>query len=134
MNISKRQHPSFLAAMLGALLLAALGTTSTMVEAHDTAALKAMELQAAVDEAHKKYKDLQDGKNADYIPILATVPSEVFGVVIVTKDGEVYEAGDTDYVFAIESTSKPFNLAMIMQESGPGSDGENWGRAYRHAL
>ena len=119
MNFEKIQQPSFLAAMLGALALVVLSTTSTMVEARDTAALKAMELQAAVDEAHKKYKDLQDGKNADYIPILATVPSELFGVVIVTKDGKVYEAGDTDYVFAIESTSKPFNLAMVMQESGP---------------
>ena len=65
------------------------------------------------------FKDVTEGANADYIPILATVPSELFGVVIVTKDGQVFSAGDTDYVFAIESTSKPFNLAMVMQESGP---------------
>src|SRR5210317_1528945 len=90
-----------------------------MVQARDTAAIKAMELQQAVDEAHKMFKDVKEGKNADYIPILATVPSELFGVVIVTKDGKVFEAGDTEYVFAIESTSKPFNLAMVMQESGP---------------
>jgi glutaminase len=72
-----------------------------------------------VDEAHAKFKDLKDGKNADYIPILATVPSELFGVVIVTKDGKIYQTGDTDYVFAIESTSKPFNAAMVMREQGP---------------
>ena len=114
-----RKHPSYLASILGALALFTLSTTSVMVEARDTAALKALELQQAVDEAHKMFKDLKEGKNADYIPILATVDSELFGVVIVTKDGKVFEAGDTEYVFAIESTSKPFNLAMVMQESGP---------------
>ena len=114
-----RKHPSYLASILGALALFTLSTTSVLVEARDTAALKALELQQAVDEAHKLFKDLKEGKNADYIPILATVDSELFGVVIVTKDGKVFEAGDTEYVFAIESTSKPFNLAMVMQESGP---------------
>lgn len=110
------KYRSYIASILGAVALLTMGS---MVHARDTAALKAMELQQAVDEAHKKYKDLKEGKNADYIPILATVPSELFGVVIVTKDGKVFEAGDTEYVFAIESTSKPFNLAMVMQESGP---------------
>jgi len=119
MMITAKKHPSYFASVLGALVLFTLSTMSVMVQARDTAALKAIELQAAVDEAHKKYKGLKDGKNADYIPILATVPSELFGIVIVTKDGQVYSAGDTDYVFAIESTSKPFNLAMVMQESGP---------------
>lgn len=87
--------------------------------ARDTALPSPTELQQAVNEAYNKYKGLQEGENADYIPILATVPSELFGVVIITKDGAVYEAGDTDFVFAIESTSKPFNLAMVMQEFGP---------------
>lgn len=114
-----RKHPSYMASMLGALALLTLSTLSFTVQARDTAALKALELQAAVDEAHDMFKDVTEGANADYIPILATVPSELFGVVIVTKDGQVYAAGDTDYVFAIESTSKPFNLAMVMQESGP---------------
>lgn len=86
---------------------------------HNSSLPSAAELQKAVDEAYNKYKDLKEGKNADYIPILATVPSELFSVVIVTKDGTVYEAGDADFIFAIESTSKPFNLAMVMQEFGP---------------
>lgn len=119
MSSTARKQPPYMASILGALAIVTLSTMSGMVQARDTAALKAMELQQAVEEAHAKFKDLKEGKNADYIPILATVPSELFGVVIVTKDGKVYEAGDTDYVFAIESTSKPFNLAMVMQESGP---------------
>lgn len=79
---------------------------------------EAPDLQALVDTAHSKFKDVKDGKNADYIPILATVPSELFGVVIVTKEGKIYSAGDVDYQFAIESVSKPFTAALVMQEQG----------------
>lgn len=119
MMTKAKHHSSYLSTMLCAAALLVLSSMSLMVEARDTAMLKATDLQQAVDEAHNKFKDLKDGKNADYIPILATVPSELFGVVIVTKEGKVYAAGDTDYVFAVESTAKPFNLAMVMQESGP---------------
>jgi glutaminase len=108
-------------AMLACLwaVMAVLLAGTAAVDARDTSLPTAVTLQRVVDEAHAKFKDLKDGKNADYIPILATVPSELFGVVIVTSDGKIYEKGDTDYVFAIESTSKPFNAAMVMREQGP---------------
>jgi glutaminase len=75
--------------------------------------------QRVVDEAHAKFKDVKEGANADYIPILATVPSEMFGVVIVTRDGEIYAAGEMDYEFSIQSVSKPFTASLIMAEQGP---------------
>jgi glutaminase len=78
----------------------------------------AANLQRLVDEAHAKFKDVKDGKNADYIPYLAKVPSDLFGVAVVTADGKIYTAGDTDYGFAIESVAKPFTMALVMQESG----------------
>ena len=77
------------------------------------------DFQRVVDAAYAKYKDLKDGKNADYIPILTETPSDLFGVVIVTKDGKVYSAGDVDYVFSIQSVSKPFTAALVMTEQGP---------------
>jgi glutaminase len=77
------------------------------------------DFQRVVDAAHAKYKDLKDGKNADYIPILTETPSDLFGVVIVTKDGKVYSAGDVDYVFSIQSVSKPFTAALVMSEQSP---------------
>lgn len=61
---------------------------------------------------------MKEGANADYIPILATIPSELFGVVIATKDGKVYSAGDVDYEFSIQSVSKPFTAALVMTEQG----------------
>jgi glutaminase len=76
------------------------------------------QLQQLVNEAHAEFKDVKDGKNADYIPILATVPSELFGVVIALRDGTTFTAGDADYAFAIESVSKPFTAALVMQQYG----------------
>jgi len=77
------------------------------------------DFQRLVDAAYAKYKDLKDGKNADYIPILTETPSDLFGVVIVTKDGKVYAAGDVDYVFSIQSVSKPFTAALVMTQQSP---------------
>lgn len=77
------------------------------------------DLQRVVDEAYNKYKDLKDGANADYIPILATVPSDLFGVVIATRDGKIFSAGDIDYKYSIQSVSKPFTAALVMQQQGP---------------
>ncbi len=76
------------------------------------------DLQPVVKAAYEKFKDDQSGKNADYIPELAKVPSELFGVVIVTAKGSVYTAGDVDYAFSIQSVSKPFTAALVMQQQG----------------
>ena len=76
------------------------------------------EMQKAVDAAYAKYKGLQEGKNADYIPILTKTPSDLFGVVIVTRDGKTYSAGDVDYKFSIQSVSKPFTAALVMSQQG----------------
>jgi glutaminase len=75
-------------------------------------------LNRVVQEAHARFKDVKEGANADYIPELAKVPSELFGVAIVTARGDVYTAGDVDYAFSIQSVSKPFTAALVMQQHG----------------
>lgn len=75
--------------------------------------------QAVVDAAYAQFKDVDEGANADYIPILATVPSDMFGVVIVTRDGKVFSAGEMDYEFSIQSVSKPFTASLVMAQQGP---------------
>ena len=77
------------------------------------------DFQRVVDEAYAKYKGLNEGSNADYIPILTETPSDLFGVVIVTRKGTVYSAGDVDYKFSIQSVSKPFTAALVMTQQGP---------------
>jgi glutaminase len=77
------------------------------------------EIQSAVNAAYAKYKGLQEGKNADYIPALAKVDPNLFGIVVVTVDGKTYTAGDTKSEVSIQSISKVFTLANVIQESGP---------------
>jgi glutaminase len=76
------------------------------------------ELERLVAEAHAKFAGVSEGKNADYIPALAEVPSQLFGVAIVTVAGDVITAGDTDYAFSIQSVSKPFTMAHVMNVEG----------------
>jgi glutaminase len=78
----------------------------------------AAELEAAVQAAYDQFKDVKDGANANYIPELDKVPSDLFGVAIVTAKGEVYAAGDVDYAFSIQSVSKPFTAALVIQQQG----------------
>jgi glutaminase len=75
--------------------------------------------QRAVDKAVTDFKQLSEGKNANYIPALAKVDPGLFGVALVTVDGRVYEAGDSRLEFAIESAAKPFVLARTMTSVGP---------------
>lgn len=74
--------------------------------------------QKLVDQAYEKFKNVQDGANANYIPILDEVPSELFGIVITTADGSTYAAGDADYKFSIQSVAKPFTMALVMEQQG----------------
>ncbi len=102
-----------MATLVATLALATVAFTS--VNAADPTP---KEMQRSVDAAYAKYKGLQEGKNADYIPILTETPSELFGVVIATKDGRIYTAGDVDYKFSIQSVSKPFTAALVMKQQG----------------
>ncbi len=77
------------------------------------------EIQGALDAAYAKYKDLQEGKNADYIPALAKVDPKIYGIALVTTDGKVYAAGDVKSEVSIQSISKVFTMAKVMEESGP---------------
>lgn len=75
-------------------------------------------IQSELEKSYAKTKTTQGGKNADYIPFLASVPADLFGIAIVTASGETYKIGDTEYEFAIESISKIFTLALVMDQSG----------------
>ena len=76
------------------------------------------DVQKAVDAAYAKFKDLKEGKNADYIPALAKVDPNLFGIAVVTADGKVYTAGDVKTEVSIQSISKVFTMAQVIQEQG----------------
>jgi glutaminase len=76
------------------------------------------EIRTAVNAAYERYKDLREGKNADYIPALAKVDPELFGIAVVTPDGRIYTAGDVTKEVSIQSISKVFTLARVLEDSG----------------
>ena len=74
--------------------------------------------QAAVNAAFKQFQNLKEGKNADYIPALAKVDPNLFGIALVTVDGKVFTAGDVSTEVSIQSISKVFTMAQVIQEQG----------------
>ncbi len=77
------------------------------------------QIEKALDNAYNKNKDLKEGKNADYIKELAKVDPNVFGIAIVTADGQVYTKGDLKTQVSIQSISKVFTMAKVIEEQGP---------------
>ncbi len=74
--------------------------------------------QTVVNNAYNQFKALKEGKNADYIPALAKVDPNLFGIALVTVDGKVYTAGDIKTEVSIQSISKVFTMAQVIQEQG----------------
>lgn len=58
------------------------------------------------------------GAVADYIPALATVSPERFGIAVVMADGTCHAAGDASVPFSIQSISKVFALTMALGAVG----------------
>ena len=73
----------------------------------------------AVDAAFEKFRGLAEGKNADYIPALAKVDPKLYGIAVVTVDGKRYARGDVTAPFSIQSISKVFTLASVLETAGP---------------
>lgn len=77
------------------------------------------ELKIAVNEAYKRFKGEKAGHNADYIPYLDKVDSDLFGIAVCLNDGEVISVGDCNYRFGIESISKVATALLVLKEYGP---------------
>ena len=75
-------------------------------------------IENAVKTAYTDHKDDTGGKNASYIPYLASVDPALFGVCAMTADGQLFEMGDTGFEFALESISKVFSMAWAMEKVG----------------
>lgn len=78
-----------------------------------------IDLQSLIDEIHADLSTWQDrGRVATYIPELAKVNPEAFGIAIATVDGAVHVAGDADEPFSIQSISKVFTLTLALGKIG----------------
>jgi glutaminase len=82
------------------------------------AAQTPQQIDAALKKAFEKHRDSKEGKNADYIPALAKVDPKLYGIALVTVDGRVHTAGDVTSEVSIQSISKVFTMAKVMEEQG----------------
>lgn len=67
---------------------------------------------------HSQYKSLQEGTVANYIPELAKVNPNLFSICIATVDGQIYEVGDYQQLFTIQSISKVFIYGQALEDHG----------------
>src|SRR5689334_12760805 len=93
--------------------------TAAPAAAPADASLSPANIQKALDEAYEKFKDIKEGKNADYIKELAKVDPNIYGIAIVMTDGTVYTKGDLQSAVSIQSISKVFTMAKVIEEQGP---------------
>jgi glutaminase len=84
-----------------------------------SAPIAADRIAEAVTAAHARHEKNHRGKNASYIPALAQVDSQLFGVCVATVDGQTFSAGDAECQFALESISKVFTAALAIEQVGP---------------
>jgi glutaminase len=84
----------------------------------ESSTFTAAEAEAAVSAAHARYRDCEEGAVADYIPALAQMNPDAFGIALVAADGAVFEAGDSDVELSMQSVSKAFNTALVMEQWG----------------
>ncbi|GAA2835180.1 glutaminase A [Kribbella solani] len=76
------------------------------------------EFARGVEAAYDELLANADGHVADYIPTLRDADPDKFGIAICTADGQLFSIGDAKAGFSVQSTSKPFNYAMALEEFG----------------
>jgi glutaminase len=76
------------------------------------------ELHTAIDDAYARYQPLTDGQIATYIPELGKANPELFGIALATSSGRLFQVGDTDHPFSLQSISKPLMFGLALEKFG----------------
>ncbi len=71
-----------------------------------------------ITEISKEVQSNCNGKVADYIPELKNIDPNQFAVSICTVDGQVFNFGDHETDFCLQSTAKPINYAIALESQG----------------
>lgn len=75
-------------------------------------------VEELVRDAHARYRDRDEGRVADYIPVLAEADPALFGVAVAETSGALHAAGDAGVGFSIQSISKAFVYALACEAFG----------------
>ncbi len=71
-----------------------------------------------LESLHQDHASMMHGEVAGYIPELSKADPEWFGIAIVTVDGHVYQVGDTQQAFTIQSISKVITYGIALEDNG----------------
>jgi glutaminase len=71
-----------------------------------------------VTETYRELQNVKTGERATYIPELGDQDPNWWGVSIVTVDGQVFNIGDTDREFSIQSCGKPLLYSLVVEDHG----------------
>lgn len=83
------------------------------------ATISSMDLQDVLEEVRAEVApSIGVGSVADYIPSLARVDPQQFGMAVASNDGEVHAVGSSDVAFSVQSISKVFSLALVVADDG----------------
>jgi len=74
--------------------------------------------RAYLGDLHDRHRASAEGAVADYIPELATAKPEWFGICAVSANGQVFDVGDCDRHFTIQSISKAFVYGLALEDCG----------------
>ena len=77
------------------------------------------QIRQAAQEAYDESKTVSGGANANYIPYLANINPDLFGLSVTLADGTCFNFGDTEYNFGIESVSKVPTAILAMIQHTP---------------
>ena len=110
--------------------ISTLGVRNKCIDAPDTSESKiasssqglspllGSQLQKTIDAIYEKFKDVDDGEVATYIPELGKANPKDFGICLATSEGQLFMAGDWEKEFTIQSMCKPFAFLMALEQHG----------------
>jgi len=75
-------------------------------------------LERRLTALHRHLLELRDGEVEDGIPALADADPGLFGLALMTADGDACAAGDADAPFTVQSAAKPFVYALAIADAG----------------
>ncbi len=77
-----------------------------------------LEVISIISAAYERFRHLDEGAVADYIPALAKASPEAFGVSIAGVRGNIFSVGDAEQEFSIQSVSKLFVFGLVCHALG----------------
>lgn len=80
--------------------------------------MKTSSVRPFIENLYEKYRSLNQGSPASYIPELSKVNPDLFAISIVDTDGEIFSVGDFKQNFTLQSASKPVVYGLALAQRG----------------